>query len=432
MVPEIVRLERAGVCGCGELVAAGERAGYVPPQERVVCLTCLANEPAGREHRDAPRASSAVLPASWTADELVIAATLEALRGGSAPTRRSSAPDILHVPTEWSSTPLSRPAPLEGTDAAPPEQLIVLPRRKPRLEPAPDADLVGPSVAAPTAFLARPRPSAPPAAPPATPPAASPVASPVAPSAAPAVIPAAPAVTPPVSPAVTSAAAPSVAEKIAETQTRRSRHEAAAAQDLSMPAAAPRRRAGLFSRLMTVRTFRTQQAQPRVSKSHAAVRTLLEAADTKGVLSLHNRRVPGRRGPIEHIAVGASGVYVIDALHFKNASIEVRPAAESDADTDDLVVGGRVMTAAVRAVAQRVEVLRLILLAAGIDDVPVTGALCFVDGLLPLAVADLEVGGMHVLRPSGLTALVAGPGQYDERDRETLRHFLAERLPAVA
>ena len=66
------------------------------------------------------------------------------------------------------------------------------------------------------------------------------------------------------------------------------------------------------------------------------------------------------------------------------------------------------MTPAVRAVAQRVEVLRLILVAAGLDNVPVTGALCFVDGLLPLSVADLEVGGMHVLRPSGLTALVAG------------------------
>ena len=197
-----------------------------------------------------------------------------------------------------------------------------------------------------------------------------------------------------------------------------------------MPAPASRRRAGLFSRLLTVRTFRTQQAQPRVSKPHAAVCALLDAATAKGVLSLHNRRVPGRRGRIEHIAVGAAGIYVIDVLHFKNASIEVRPAGDPDAATDDLVVGGRVLTPAVRAVAQRVEVLRLILLAAGLADVPVRGALCFVDGLLPLSVANLEVRGMHVLRPSGLTALVAGSGAIGLRDRETLREFLAERLPA--
>jgi hypothetical protein len=196
-----------------------------------------------------------------------------------------------------------------------------------------------------------------------------------------------------------------------------------------MPAPAPRRRAGLFSRLLTVRAFRTQQAQPRVTKSHAAVCALLDAATAKGVLSLHNRRVPGRRGRIEHLAVGAGGVYVIDALHFKNASIEVRPSDDPEAG-DDLVVGGRVLTSAVRAVAQRVEVLRLILVAAGLPDVPVTGALCFVDGLLPLSVADLQVDGMHVLRPSGLTALAAGPGPLGSQDRETLREFLAMRLPA--
>lgn len=198
-----------------------------------------------------------------------------------------------------------------------------------------------------------------------------------------------------------------------------------------MPASAPRRRAGLFSRLLTVRSFRTQRAAPRASKHHAAVCALLDAAEAKGVVSLHNRRVPGRRGRMEHIAVGAGGIYVVDVLHFKNASIEVRPANGPNADTDDLVVGGRVLTPAARAVAQRVEVLRMILLSAGLADVPVTGALCFVDGLLPLSVADLQVGGMHVLRPSGLTALVAASGSISLRDCETLREFLAERLPAA-
>jgi hypothetical protein len=424
MVPEIVRLERAGVCGCGELVAAGERAGYAPPQERVVCLACLAHESVDRENAEAARASSAVLPANWTADELVIAATLKALREASSPARRPSAPDVLHVPTEW-STSLSQPtSPAEM--AAAPELPLTLPRRKPRLDPVPEVGLADPAVppepTTPTAFLA-PRPSsAPPVADPSAP---AVVAEPVAPVSA---VSAPPAVATLVAPT-----AASVADKIAETQTRRSRHEAAASQDSQMPAAAPRRRAGLFSRLLTVRTFRAQQSQPRVSKAHASVRALLEGANTQGVLSLHNRRVPGRRGPIEHIAIGAGGLYVIDALHFKNASIEVRPAAHDSADgADDLVVGGRVMTAAVRAVAQRVEVLRMILLAAGLDDIPVTGALCFVDGLLPLAVADLDISGMHVLRPSGLPALVSGPGHYDQQDRETLRQFLAERLPEVA
>ena len=397
MVPEIVRLERAGVCGCGELVGAGERAGYAALQEKVVCLACMA----GGSPTPGPGAASpggdAVLPATWTADELVIAATLKALREASAPAGRASMPAVLHVPTEWSNS-LSGPAPLAGQAATQTNQLITLPRRKARTETLPDADGAG-----------SPEPT-------------GPITTP----------PAAPTVAPEVAPSAALEPGPTAAAEVAGTEAQRSRHEAAAVPDLLMPATAPRRRAGLFTRLLSVRSFRTQQGQPRVGKPQAAVCAILDAATTNGVLSLHNRRVPGRRGRIEHIAIGAAGVYVIDVLHFKNASIEVRPTGEADATGDDLVVGGRVMTAAVRAIAQRVEVLRMILVAAGLDDVPVTGALCFVDGLLPLSVADLEIGGMHVVRPSGLTALVAGSGPYGPDDRDTLQQFLAERLPAVA
>ena len=88
MVPEIVRLERPGMCDCGELVAAGQRAGYAAPQERVVCLACLSRLSASPGPDDAPRSGTALLPLSWTADEAVIAAT--PLRGGRTLTPRCS------------------------------------------------------------------------------------------------------------------------------------------------------------------------------------------------------------------------------------------------------------------------------------------------------------------------------------------------------
>lgn len=403
MVPEIVRLERAGVCGCGELVASGDRAGYVAKQARVVCLSCLAGMSTTPRADAAPQAANALVPASWTADERAIAATLDALRKHPVPRWYPAEPAVLHVPTEWSSRP--GPAPLAGSGSGSPEQPISLPRRKPGTEGPLDVDVCAPSdltddlrnslaAASPALSTTSPQPTA----------AASEVPAPAFPT--------------PALPAPTAAPEPS------EGDLRPARHEAAVVDDVHAPPPAPRRRAGLFSRL--------RPQQPRVSKPQAAVRAMLDAAGATGVLSLHDRRVPGRRGRIEHIAISAAGLCVIDVLHFKNASIEVRPADDPEAGTDDLLVGGRVMTASVRAVARRVEVLRLILLAVGLDDVPVTGALCFVDGLLPLAVADLQVGGMHVLRPSGLTALVAGSGPFDQRDRETLREFLAERLPASA
>ncbi|MEO6411183.1 MAG: nuclease-related domain-containing protein [Pedococcus sp.] len=405
MVPEIVRLERAGVCGCGELVAAGERAGYAAQHARVVCLACLARMSVDSGPDEAPSGASALVPATWTADAHAIAATLDALRLQPLPTWSPCEPAVLHVPTEWSA-PLSDPTALACARST--EMPLTLPRRKPRAGALPEVDATGTTDLTAAAITPRPTPSAPP---PPTP-TATLVSEP----------------TPPEARVATPSETRVPTESGADTPG--SRHEAAAVEDLSMPAAAPRRRAGLFGRLLTVRSFRTQQAAPRVTKQHAAVCALLDAAEARGVVSLHNRRVPGRRGRMEHIAVGAGGIYVVDVLHFKNASIEVRHADGPDAGTDDLVVGGRVLTPAARAVAQRVEVLRMILLSAGLADVPVTGALCFVDGLLPLSVSDLQVEGMHVLRPSGLTALVAASGSISQRDCETLREFLAERLPA--
>ena len=39
--------------------------------------------------------------------------------------------------------------------------------------------------------------------------------------------------------------------------------------------------------------------------------------------ALHDRRVPGKRSNIDHLFVGAAGIYVIDAKHYKNADVSV-------------------------------------------------------------------------------------------------------------
>lgn len=208
--------------------------------------------------------------------------------------------------------------------------------------------------------------------------------------------------------------------------TRRSLREAA---ERSGSAPTRRGRAGLFTRMLTVRAFRTRHAQARAASAPvAAVGAILDAAGVHGVLTLHRRRVPGHRGHIEHLAVSASGVYVVDVLHFKNAAIELRPA-EAAGSSVDLVVGGRVMTTAAAASARRVSAVRSMLLAAGLDSVPVTGALCFVDALLPLGVNDLRLRGVHVLRPNSLTALVTRGGSLDAEQLRTVQEQLAQQLP---
>ena len=188
-------------------------------------------------------------------------------------------------------------------------------------------------------------------------------------------------------------------------------------------------RAGLFTRLLTVRAFRSRHAQAKAASAPvAAVGEILAAAGTHGVLTLHQRRVPGQRGRIEFLAISASGVHVIDVKHFKNESVEL-VEAEGAGRRMDLVVGGRVMTASAAATARRVAGVRSVLAGAGLDHVPVSGTLCFVDGLLPLAASDLAVRGVHVVRPNGLTALVTRGGTLATEHVLTLRDYLAEHLP---
>ena len=366
MVPEIVRLEEAGVCGCGEPVAAGERAGFVTPSGQVVCLRCLSTMSNRTAETASPRRVAGVAaPLSpWMAEEAVIVATLQALRDDVPHAYPTDA--TLHVPAEWSALATLTPQPRVAPPTVVAPEAVVAP--EPVAAGAPEPAAPEPVVVAETVVVTPPEPSSVPE---------------------PLVVP---------EPVVTAPARPA-------------------------------RRAGLFSRILTVRSLRLQGQLGPTGRPGVAVAAILDDARVKGVLALHHRLVPGQRSGLEHLAVGASGIHIIDVKHFKNASIEVRGAEGAYAD---LVVGGRVMTAAVEATARRVAAVRSMLTTVGLGDIPVSGAVCFVDGLLPLGVADLEVRGIRVLRPSGLTAMVTTPGEFGPLDRLALRDYLAEQLPPAA
>ena len=218
---------------------------------------------------------------------------------------------------------------------------------------------------------------------------------------------------------VPSAPVPSAPVTDQPLPTRRARRERERAQA----------RTGLFSRMLTVRAFRAHQSGDRKrSAPTSAVAALLEEAYVHGVLALHSRRLPGQRRPVEHLAIGPGAVFVVDVLDAKHASVELRARTDGSPEKD-LVVDGCLATSAPIATARRVSALRSVLVDAGLDNVPVQGVLCLVDGLLPLGMTALVVDGVHVVRQSGLTAVVAAAGFLDEEHRQTLREYLAEQLP---
>ena len=113
---------------------------------------------------------------------------------------------------------------------------------------------------------------------------------------------------------------------------------------------------------------------------------------------LHDRRIPGSRANIDHIAVTPTGVYVIDAKKYKGRpqlKVEggfLRPRVEK------LLVGTRDCTKVVDGVLKQVDIVRGIV---G-DDLPIHGVLCFVEADWPLIGGSFTTRGVEALWPKRL------------------------------
>jgi hypothetical protein len=146
------------------------------------------------------------------------------------------------------------------------------------------------------------------------------------------------------------------------------------------------------------------------------------------VAFLHDRRVPGSRANIDHIAVGPTGVFVIDS---KNAqgSVKVDWKGLLSKRRWFLYVGGRDRTAWVDAVERQVEVVRTVLGAAGYPDVPVHGALCMANGEGLPWVGHPRLREIAICRPRHIAKRLRAEGQLTVGTIRTLHSLLEAGLP---
>ena len=109
---------------------------------------------------------------------------------------------------------------------------------------------------------------------------------------------------------------------------------------------------------------------------------LAEALD--GFTVLHDRRVPGTRGNIDHVVVAPAGVFVVDAKRYEGR-IEIRNHGWFLRPDERLHVGRRDCSALADGMGWQVAAVEKALLAAGVEPLPpVTPVLCFIDGDWPL------------------------------------------------
>jgi hypothetical protein len=94
------------------------------------------------------------------------------------------------------------------------------------------------------------------------------------------------------------------------------------------------------------------------------------------VIVMHDRRIPGRgRANIDHIAIGPSGITVIDTKSSRGR-VEVRTAGIVNR-REQLLVNGRDRTSQLESLERQIEVVAAVLVRSGAGHVPLRGALCF-------------------------------------------------------
>lgn len=129
----------------------------------------------------------------------------------------------------------------------------------------------------------------------------------------------------------------------------------------------------------------------------------LDILATEDIAVLHDRRIPGTKANIDHIAITRGGIWVIDAKRYKG-----RPELKIEGGilrprTEKLIVGRRDCTKLVDGALKQVDVVRDVV----VGDVPVTGALCFVNADWPLFGGAFSTRGVHVLWPRRLAIVLA-------------------------
>jgi len=139
---------------------------------------------------------------------------------------------------------------------------------------------------------------------------------------------------------------------------------------------------------------------------------------------MHDRSIPGTRANIDRLAVASSGVWVIDTKRYTGKAAIRRPPL----GRRGLTIAGREVTHVVEGLAGQVEVIR-----AGVDgvagDVPMDGALCFVDADLSM-LGTMKFGGLVLAYPKRLAARIKGRGPVTDPGVRVIARHLAERLPA--
>ncbi len=158
-----------------------------------------------------------------------------------------------------------------------------------------------------------------------------------------------------------------------------------------------------------------------------AVGRRLDVLADRGVVTLHDRRVPGSSANIDHIAVGPSGVYVIDAKYRETGRVQLRRSGGLfKPELPQLWIGGRDCTGFISNMAKQVAAVTAVLGEPVRPEVRPVLALVNVDwGIFPTA---LEVDGVTVVWPKEAAKIAGRAGPLSPEQVTNIAQQLAIKL----
>jgi Nuclease-related domain len=154
--------------------------------------------------------------------------------------------------------------------------------------------------------------------------------------------------------------------------------------------------------------------------------------DESVVVVLHDRRIPGTRANIDHIAITRSGtVWAIDAKNYRGRVKRIDRRGWFSTDLR-LYVGRRDCSKLVLGMAKQVDAIRAALSDSGtreLSSVEVRAALCFIDVEWSLFTKPFALGGVWIGWPRALADRLREAGELTREQLALLARSVASALP---
>ncbi len=158
----------------------------------------------------------------------------------------------------------------------------------------------------------------------------------------------------------------------------------------------------------------------------------LESELPDSAITLHDRRIPGSQANIDHVVVGPSGVWVIDAKLYKG-KVERRTLGPIWRPELAVFVGGRNRTKVVDGMSRQMEAVRAAIASDPLaPEIAVSAAVCFVASDWSLFARPFEVAGVLVTWPRKLVQRIASPGALPDDAVARIANRIAVGLPRAA